>query len=338
MPDPPKENSREWLRRMRAFVNRRRGDAALMGEVNVDLADLASYFGDHGDLLHMQFAFLMNQHLWLALARKEAEPLEVVIRELPEVPPDNGWATFLRNHDELTLDKLTAPQRDEIFAAFGPRKTMQLYGHGLRRRVAPMLAGDPDRLRLAWSLMFSLPGTPVILYGDEIGMGENLDLDGRMAVRVPMQWSDDKNGGFSNAAKKDLVRPLVKGELGPNRVNVADQRRDTDSLLNWMERLIRRRHESPEFGWGTVTLLETTAPALFAHRCDWDESTVVAVHNLGDGDAEATLDLGADVVDIDDMLEERQHNVLAGGKLKVRLAAYGYLWLRVRRKGDRRLS
>src|SRR4029078_10101399 len=126
-----------------------------------------------------------------------------------------------RNHDELTLDKLTAPQRDEIFAAFGPKKDMQLYGHGLRPRLAPMLDGDPDRLRLAWSLAFSLPGTPVILYGDEIGMGENMKLDGRMAVRVPMQWSDDANGGFSRAKAKDLVRPLATGKYGPKDVNVA---------------------------------------------------------------------------------------------------------------------
>src|SRR4051794_20092075 len=338
IPTPVDEDPREWLRRLRAFVDRRRGDGALLGEVNVNLSDLAGYFGTHGDLLHMQFAFLMNQHLWLALARKEAEPLETVIRELPEVPPDNGWVIFLRNHDELTLDKLTAPQRDDIFAAFGPSKKMQLYGHGVRRRLAPMLDGDPDRMRLAWSLMFSLPGTPVVLYGDEIGMGENFSLEGRMAVRVPMQWSDDANGGFSTAAKNDLVRPLVKGEFGPERVNVTQQRRDDDSLLNWMERLIRRRHESPEFGWGTVTLLETRAPALFAHRCDWDDSTVVAVHNLGEERAEATLDLGDDVVGVDDMLEARDHDLAKRGQLKVRLGRYGYLWLRVRREGDRRLT
>src|SRR3954452_15851052 len=337
-PQEVEEDPREWLRRLRAFVDRRRGDGALLGEVNVNLSDLASYFGDHGDLLHMQFAFLVNQHLWLALARKEAEPLETVIRELPEVPPDNGWVNFLRNHDELTLDKLTAPQRDEIFAAFGPKKDMQLYGHGLRRRLAPMLGGDPDRRRLAWSLMFSLPGTPVILYGDEIGLGENLGLDDRMAVRVPMQWSDDANGGFTTAAAKELVRPFATGKFGPKEVNVVEQRRDRDSLLNWMERLIRRRRESPEFGWGAVTLLETQSPSLFAHRCDWEGSTVIAVHNLGESRSEATIALDDDVVAIDDMLEARDLEIVDGGKLKVALGRYGYLWLRVRREGDRKLS
>jgi glycosidase len=254
------------------------------------------------------------------------------------VPPDNAWATFLRNHDELTLDKLTAPQRDEIFAAFGRKKDMQLYGHGLRRRLAPMLDGDPDRLRLAWSLAFSLPGTPVILYGDEIGLGENLGLDDRMAVRVPMQWSGERNAGFSTAAAKDLVRPLATGKFGPKDVNVAEQQRDDGSLLNWMERLIRRRRESPEFGWGAVTLLETQSPSLFAHRCDCEGSTVIAVHNLGESRADATIALDDDVTAIDDMLEVREHQILDGGKLKVTLGRYGYLWLRVRRGGERKLS
>jgi len=126
-----KDEPQQWLRSLRAFANRRRGDAMLLGEVNLGLNELASYFGEHGDELHMQLSFLINEHLWLALAREQAEPLETVIRELPAVPPDSGWAVFLRNHDELTLDKLTVPQRNDVFAAFGPDEGMQLYGHGL---------------------------------------------------------------------------------------------------------------------------------------------------------------------------------------------------------------
>jgi trehalose synthase len=302
VPDHPSVDPREWLRRWRTFVDRRRGDAVLLGEVNVDLADLSSYFGDHGDLLHMQFAFLLNQLMWLAFAREAAEPLETVLRELPVVPPDNAWATFLRNHDELSLDKLTAPQRDEVFKAFAPQKRMQLYGHGIRRRLAPMLGNDPDRLRLAWSLLFSLPGTPVVLWGDEVGLGEDLKIEDRYAVRVPMDWDA-----------------------------VAEQRRDRDSLLVWLQRLIRCRRETPEFGWGVSTLLETHAPSLFAHRCDWEGATVVAVHNLGQQDAEAVLELGEDVTGADDLLEAREHEVTKGGKLDVKLGGYGYLWLKLRR-------
>ena len=302
LPERVTQDPREWLRDMRTFVNRRRGDAVLLGEVNVGLADLGSYFGDHGDLLNMQFAFLLNQHIWLALARGSAEPLEIVLRELPKAPPDNAWATFLRNHDELTLDTLTAPQRDEVFAAFAPDKDMQLYGHGIRRRLAPMLDWDPDRMRLAWSLLFTLPGTPVILWGDEVGLGEDLSQDDRMSVRVPMDW--------------DLV---------------AEQRHDPDSLLCWMKRLVRCRRDNPEFGWGESTLLETQAHALFAHRCDWEGSTVVAVHNLSDGSASATLDLGDDVAGVEDLLEARDHEVAKGGQLDVELGPYGYLWLKLRR-------
>jgi trehalose synthase len=309
LPERVQNDPRAWLRELRAFVNRRRGDAALLGEVNVGLDDLAGFFGRDGDLLHMQSAFLLNQQLWLALARGEAEPLETIVRSLPPVPPDCAWATFLRNHDELSLDRLTGPQREEVFAAFAPEERMRIYGHGIRRRAAPMLGGDADRLRMAWSLLFSLPGTPVLLYGDEIGMGENLDLPGRMAVRTPMEWPD-----------------------------VAAQRRDRDSLLNWMERLIRRRRERPEFGWGQITLIETAAHSVFAHRADWEDSTVVAVHNLGEEDVDAELELGADVVAIDDLLEEREHDLLDGGRLRVRLGRYGYVWLRARREGQRPLT
>ena len=286
----------------------------------------------------MQFAFLLNQSLWLSLARGEAEPLENVIRSLPLVPPENAWAVFLRNHDELTLDKLTAAQRQEVFAAFGRDADMQLYGHGLRRRLAPMLGGDRDRLRLAWSLMFTLPGTPVLLYGDEIGMGDNLAIPDRLSVRVPMQWSDEPNGGFSTAEADDLVRPLAAGRYGPRHVNVAVQRRDPDSQLNWMERLIRRRRQTPELGWGTSTLVETEDPALFAHRCDWQDSTVVAVHNLGAKRAKATLELGPEAIAVDDLLELREHKLRKGGTMDVELDAYGYLWLRARRAGQRALG
>jgi trehalose synthase len=331
-----------FLRRLRAYAIRRRGEAMLLGEVNAALQDLSRFFGDEdGDQLHMQFAFLLNQQLWLSLAREEAEPLEGVIRSLPRVPPDNAWATFLRNHDELSLDKLTGPQREEVFAAFGPERSMQLYGHGLRRRTAAMLGGDGPRLRMAWSLMLTLPGTPVIFMGDEIGMGENLAIEDRMSVRVPMQWSGGPNGGFSTAERHELVRPMVSGALGPERVNVASQRRDPDSLLNWMERLIRRRRETPELGWGTSSLIETADPAIFAHRCVWQGSTVLAVHNLSGKPAQSLLELGAadgEPVAVDDLLFDRTHRVRRDGSLNVKLDAYGYLWLRLLRGDQRSLS
>jgi trehalose synthase len=336
LPHPDDRDPREWLRELRQFVTRRDGGAMLLGEANVDPQQLSQYFGDHGDMLHMEFAFLLNQHLWLALARGHAEPLEMLIRTLPSLSPDSSWATFLRNHDELTLDKLTVGQRQEIFDAFGPDEDMQLYGHGLRRRAASMLGGDGPRLRLAWSLLFTLPGTPIVFYGDEIGMGENLAIEDRYAVRPPMQWSADRHGGFT--AADEPVRPLPDGAFSPEHVNVHDQRRDPGSLLRFMQHLILSRRERPEFGWGSVTLIETTAPSLLCHRCDWQGNTVVAVHNLGAAPADAALELGADVLAVDDVLEDRALEVADGGRLQVELDGYGHLWLLLRRDGDRRLS
>jgi trehalose synthase len=328
--DPIDGDPKGWLRSLRAFVGRRSGEAMLLGEVNTSLKDLASYFGDEdGDALHMEFAFLMNQSLWLALARGNAEPLEQVISTLPKVPHDNAWATFLRNHDELSLDKLTVTQREEVFAAFAPDEGMRMYGHGIRRRTASMLGGDGPRLRMAWSLMFSLPGTPVLFMGDELGMGEQLEIDDRYAVRVPMQWSSGPSGGFSDAPPEKLVRPQPGGAFGPAKVNETDQRRDPGSLLRFVAHLIRRRREAPEIGWGTSTLIETEHPAVFAHRCDWEGSTVVAVHNLGRGEARAEVPLGAGAAGVHDLLADAELPVPRGGTLALDLEGYGGRWLRV---------
>jgi glycosidase len=273
----------------------------LMGECNVPKEEVESFFEDHGDALHLQLAFLINQRLWLGLARGEAAPLEDLIRSLPVPPHDCGWATFLRNHDELTLDRLSEEERDEVFAAFAPEEDMRIYGHGIRRRVASMLGGDGPRLRMAWSLLLTLPGTPVLFYGDEIAMVEDLSIEGRMAVRTPMEW------------------PAVK-----------EQARDPESLLRWLTRLVHARREAPEIGWGTSTLLENEPAGLLAHRCDCNGSTVVTVHNLSDAPVEASLDVGDGV--IEDLLELREHEV-RDGRLRVRLDAYGYLWLRLRANG-----
>jgi trehalose synthase len=294
---------KRWLHALREYAGRRRGDAMLMGEVNVAPDQIESYFGDHGDALHLQLGFLVNQRLWLSLARGEAAPLEDLIRRLPVPPPDSGWATFLRNHDELTLDKLDPHERDDVFAAFAPEEDMRIYGHGIRRRAASMLGGDGPRLRMAWSLTLSLPGTPVILYGDEIGMSEDLARDGRMAVRTPMEWEV-----------------------------VADQRRAPGSLLRFMSSLVHQRRDTPELGWGESTLVENDPPALFAHRCDWQGSTVFVTHNLSAEPVETELDLGWDVAGVEDLLALREHHV-ERGRLRVRLDGYGYLWLRAVRSG-----
>src|SRR3954465_12256999 len=227
-----------YLRHLRAFVGRRTGDGILLGEGNLPHKGQATFFGGaEGDELTMQFDFIAMQNLYLSLARQDAGPLARALTERPSIPLDAQWATFVRNHDELTLDKLTDAERQEVFAAFGPEPEMQVYGRGLIRRLPPMLDGDPRRIRMAYSLLFSTPGTPVLFYGEEIGMGEDLDLDGRMAVRPPMQWTAGGNGGVSTAPSRRLARPVVTGGYSPDFVNFAAQRRDPESLLSFMKLL-----------------------------------------------------------------------------------------------------
>jgi maltose alpha-D-glucosyltransferase/alpha-amylase len=326
MPGGALVDPHELLRDLRRFVGRRDGEAILLGEVNLPPDEQRRFFGDEdGDELQMLFSFTVNQALYLALAREAAAPLQQALAELATIPGDSQWASFVRNHDELTLDKLSASERDEVFAAFGPDKDLQLFGRGLRRRLPTMLGGDQQRIRMVYSLMFSLPGTPVLFYGEEIGMGENLAIPGRMSVRAPMQWSAGPHGGFSAAAnKKDLSRPVTEGDFGPEKVNAFDQRRDPDSLLNWMERLIRRRRETPELGWGAFTALSPREPEVFAHRCDWDGSSVVAVHNLAGKKVKTRLPLEEEATLID----------LLGTQdleppFELELEPYGYRWYRL---------
>ncbi|MDA0634313.1 alpha-amylase family protein [Nonomuraea sp. MCN248] len=315
----------EFLAGMRAFLTRRKGNSVLLGEVNLPYKELLAYFGDGlGDELTMCFDFMAMQKTWLALARKEAAPLAAALRERPQAPKDAQWAMFLRNHDELTLDKLSDEERQEVFQAFGPEEHMQIYGRGLRRRLPAMFDGDLRRMKLAYSLMFSLPGTPVLYYGEEIGMGENLEVDGRMAVRTPMQWS--KDGGFGSA---EPVRPMPEGKFGPEHVNVIDQKRDDGSLLRWIQLLVERYRECPELAWGEYEVLDGGHPAVHAHRSGTDGATVVAVHNLGEETVEAELDLeGLAGCQLTDLLVDGTVEVPDSGRMRMELGPYGTRWLR----------
>ncbi|HET8954016.1 MAG TPA: hypothetical protein VFN44_26065, partial [Solirubrobacteraceae bacterium] len=296
-----------------------------------------AFFGDEdGDELHMVLSFVINQAMYLSLARGDAKPLRDALAALPEIPEDCQWANFVRNHDELTLDKLAEDERAEVFAAFGPEESLQLYGRGLRRRLPTMVGGDERRIRMLYSLAFALPGTPVLFYGEEIGMAENLEIPGRYSVRAPMQWSADRHGGFSTAEDADaLCRPPVAAEgWGPDRVNVAAQRRDPGSLLNWMERLVRRRRECPELGWGRAEVLDAGQSAVLCHRADWDGSTVLALHSFADRRLDARVALEPEVVQAVDLFDG-EHATPADGTLTVPLDPYGARWLRLRRDGRR---
>lgn len=336
-PDSPKDY--EFLTELRQVVQWQRGDAVLLAEANVEPDQLGRYFGDLGgsnNRVHMLFDFLLNGRIALALARGDAEPIIDGLRDTPTLPDGGQWATFLRNHDEIDLSRLTTNQREDTLAAFGPDENMRLYDRGIRRRLAPMLGNDRARLELAYALQFSLRGTPVLRYGDEIGMGENLKLVGRNAIRTPMQWSAGPNGGFSSAPKKALCRPVISGgDFGFETVNVRAQRHDPTSLLAWFERMIRALRECPEIGAGDCTPIDVELPAgVLAHRADGSTGSTVFLHNLTDQPGRVDLStLDGDVVDLDEMLADRDYGPLTSLD-KLELNGYGYRWIRLSRNPE----
>jgi len=319
----------DMLRTFREFLSWREGDAIVLAEANVLPKTDMQYFGEAGERLQMMFNFAVNQHLFYALASGDSEPLKKALNATRLSEDTAQWGQFLRNHDELDLGRLTDTQRQKVFAEFGSDKNMQLYDRGIRRRLAPMLQGDRRRLELAYSLMMSLPGTPVLRYGDEIGMGDNLDLTERNCARTPMQWSTEPHGGFTKSGKPIL--PVISGgAYGFEHVNVAQQRRDPNSLMNWMERMIRMRKEAPEIGWGQFTILRTQTPEVLALRYDWRNNSVVVVHNLSALPIEVSLVVGVQDSDcLVNLLAKDNSTADASGKHRILLEPYGYRWFRV---------
>ena len=330
--DPSPRKDFEWLSEFRRRASWRRGDALILAEANVEKDELVEYFGS-GDRLPMLFNFMLNARTFLALARADASPLIQALAQGPTLPPTCQWATFLRNHDEVDLSELTAHERDDTFAAFGPEPEMQLYERGIRRRLAPMLGNDRSRIEMAYALQFALPGTPVIRYGDEIGMGDDLSLPERDAIRTPMQWSPIGNGGFSDAGASKLVAPVIDNDtFGFERVNVESELADHGSLLWWFRRALRALRECPEFGNGTCHYLDTGVRSVLALIHDAPGGAVLALTNLAPEGC--CIDIG--------LQPERAHGVVRevfadrdyappDEELKqLELGLYGYRWIRLR--------
>ncbi len=321
----------DMLRSFREFLQWREGDAIILAEANVLPETDMKYFGDDGDRMHMMFNFQVNQHLFYALASADSRPLAKALDATKPRPASAQWGLFLRNHDELDLGRLTKAQRKVVFEKFGADKNMQLYNRGIRRRLAPMLGGDRRRLELAYSLMCTLPGTPVIRYGDEIGMGDNLDLPERNCARTPMQWSNEPHAGFTESERP--CSPVIdEGAYGFEHVNVAKQRRDPGSLLNWTERIIRMRKEVPEIGWGDFKVIAARDPAVLIIRYDWRNNSVLFVHNLDDKPREISFAVGlpGDAGELlVNLLAEEHSYADERGKHLLLIEAYGYRWYRV---------
>lgn len=338
----------DFLQALRGYVSRRNGSAILLGEVNLPYEQQMDFFGgEDGDELTLQFDFVANQQLYLSLARQDARPLRDAVLSRPTLAAGNQWGNFVRNHDELTLDQLSDDEREEVFRAFAPEEGQRIHGRGIVRRLPPMLDGDPRRIRMVYSLLFSLPGAPVLYYGEEIGMGEDPTVSGsRAAVRTPMQWTSAPAGGFSDAARLP-IQP-VTGGFAPEHVNVSDQKHDPDSMLSLMRTLIRAYRSAPEIGWGRLTMLDQEHDSVLAHTIESELGVFAAVHNFSpearsvalqlvgtEPDGDRPREAEVEVLQILGSTESRTD--LADGVISVELEGYGYRWWRITRPGDHRL-
>ncbi len=325
----PRHDGFWLLEDMREFVTLRRPDAVLLGEVDVPVEGYADYYGD-GDRFTMLLDFWLDNHLFLALNRADAEPVRRALVQEPDPGTRGQRATFLRNHDELDLERLTDAERSEVLDGFAPQPSMRAFDRGIRRRLAPMLGGDERRLAMAVALLMSLPGSPVLLYGDEIGMGEDLSRPERQSVRAPMQWSRERNAGFSVADPDRLVAPVIRdGPFGYETTNVYAQTLGRDSLLSKVGHLVRTRTGCPEIGRGRAEVLDVGCDSVLAlsHRLDGRE--LLTMVNLADTPAEVAA-RGRKPAEFVDILADDEYDGAGQAEQRLRLNGYGYRWLRRR--------
>jgi len=281
-----------FLRRVREMVDAEYRDRVLLAEANQWPEDVVAYFGD-GDECHMAFHFPVMPRMFMAARREEAVPIYEILERTPDIPDACQWGLFLRNHDELTLEMVTDDERDYMYAEYAndPRMKLNL---GIRRRLAPLLDNGRDEMELMHAVLFSLPGSPVLYYGDEIGMGDNVYLGDRDGVRTPMQWTGDRNSGFSRADFAQLYAPpLMDPVYGYQAVNVESQLRTPTSFLRWLRRFIELRKAHPVFGLGSYEPIVTTNPKIFAHIRAYENDVALCVHNFARSAQAVELDLRA---------------------------------------------
>ena len=278
------------IRELRGKVDQQFPGKMLLAEANQWPADLSPYFGN-GDEFHMAFHFPLMPRMFMALKLEDRKPITEILQQTPQIPDICQWCLFLRNHDELTLEMVTDMERDYMYDEYARDRQMRL-NLGIRRRLAPLLDNDRRRIELMNGILMSLPGTPIIYYGDEIGMGDNINLGDRNGVRTPMQWDGGWNGGFSPADPEALYSPLMLNPVyGFQAVNVKSQKRFDHSLLSWMKRIIRVRKSMPVFGRGSIEFLYPANHRVLAYVRQWEKDTILVVNNLSSAAQAVELDL-----------------------------------------------
>lgn len=280
------------LKKIRAALDAEFPDRMLLAEANQWPEDTRPYFGD-GDECHMAFHFPLMPRMYMAVAQEDRHPVTDILRQTPEIPDHCQWAIFLRNHDELTLEMVTDKERDYLWSTFASDRRARI-NLGIRRRLAPLMQNDRRKIEFMNALLLSMPGTPVIYYGDELGMGDNIYLGDRDGVRTPMQWSADRNGGFSRADPQALYLPAIMDPVyGYQAINVEAQQADPSSLLNWIRRMISVRKQHDAFGRGTLELLYPRNRKIFAYIRSHKDETILCVANLSRSAQAVELDLSA---------------------------------------------
>jgi maltose alpha-D-glucosyltransferase / alpha-amylase len=320
----------DFLRRLRAEVDSKYPDRVLLAEANQWPEDVVAYFGE-GDECHMAFHFPVMPRMFMSLRREDATPMYEILDRTPTIPGNAQWGLFLRNHDELTLEMVTDEERDYMYAEYAKDPRMKL-NLGIRRRLAPLLDNGRDESELMHAIMFSLPGSPVLYYGDEIGMGDNVFLGDRDGVRTPMQWTGDRNGGFSRADFAQLyLPPLMDPVWGFQACNVEAQLRTPTSFLRWLHRFIALRKQHPVFGLGSYEALEPENPRIFAHIRKWQDDVVLCVHNVARSAQAVELDLHEYEGRIPvEMFGQSQFPRIGELPYLLTLAPRGYFWFQLR--------
>ncbi len=318
-----------YLKEIRAYLDQHYPDRVLLAEANQWPKDVRQYFGD-GDEFHMGFHFPVMPRIYMALRRGDNRSLEWILKRTPPIPENCQWCVFLRNHDELTLEMVTEEERQWMWQEYAPDPRMRL-NLGIRRRLAPLLDNDRRKIELANSLLFSLPGSPIIYYGDEIGMGDNIWLFDRNGVRTPMQWLPEEKGGFSSAPVDAFYAPMIQGEpYGPQRVNVASQQAQPGSLLDFTRRLISLRKANPILGWGDFTWLDAGCHAVAAYlRSDGTERLLILNNLSGELQPVHVLIPGLETATTYDIFNSTPGPGVANYRLELSLAPYAYRWLRL---------